>query len=98
MKIELIEVEIEQALIEYVSNQGINLDGSDIEVNLIAGRKNGNAATIEILPKGTLKNRESGDNKDIEEKVLQKAVDSEEVIQEVVEQEQPEELQLFGNA
>ena len=55
MKIELNAEEINVAIKNYVASQGISISDSDIAVEFIAGRKHGSSATINILPKGTLK-------------------------------------------
>ena len=50
MDITLKNAEINQALEEYVSNQGINLGGKHVEVTFTAGRgTNGNTAVVSIM-------------------------------------------------
>ncbi len=50
MQITLNHVEIEQAIIEYVGNQGISIQGKSTEVAMVAGRgSNGYSATVDIL-------------------------------------------------
>ena len=54
MQINLVQSEIQEALTEFVSNQGFDVSGKDVIVTMIAGRgKKGHSANIEILPKGT---------------------------------------------
>ena len=46
------ESEIKEALVAYVSSQGINLSDAEVDVSLTAGRGvNGNTATIDISKK-----------------------------------------------
>ena len=53
MEINLVQAEIQEALIEYVSNQGFDVSGKDVIVTLSARRGNkGHTALIEILPEG----------------------------------------------
>lgn len=50
MKITLIQNEIEDALRQYVSQQGISVSGKTIEVNITAGRgPNGVSAELDIV-------------------------------------------------
>jgi hypothetical protein len=50
MQITLNHREIEEAIIEYVSNQGISIQGKSTEVAMVAGRgSNGYSATVDIL-------------------------------------------------
>jgi hypothetical protein len=50
MKITLNQVEIEEALKQYVSGQGISVTGKSIEVNITAGRgPNGVTAELDIV-------------------------------------------------
>ena len=61
MKINLVQSEIQEALTEFVSNQGFDVSGKDVIVTMIAGRgKKGHSANIEILPKGTAPVAETG--------------------------------------
>jgi hypothetical protein len=49
MQIKLNQKEIEQALIAYISNQGVSTSGKTIVVDMTAGRgENGISATIDI--------------------------------------------------
>jgi len=49
MKINLQEAEIYKALVEFISNQGIDITNKTVEVSLTAGRgANGHSAQIEI--------------------------------------------------
>lgn len=51
MKINLDQVEIQSALIEYINNQGIDLTQKKVQVTLVAGRgPNGHSAQIDINP------------------------------------------------
>lgn len=50
MNITLNQNEIEEALVGYISEQGIDVGGKDITIDLIAGRgENGHKATIELI-------------------------------------------------
>lgn len=54
MQIKLNQKEIEQALIAYISNQGVSTSGKTIVVDMIAGRgENGISATIDITNEPT---------------------------------------------
>lgn len=54
MQVILIQNEIEDAIEAYVSNQGINLSGRQLEVDLTAGRgSSGFTATIDISNEDT---------------------------------------------
>jgi len=49
MKVEIIESEIKQAIIEYVASQGLTVDGAKARVELRAGRdENGMTASLSI--------------------------------------------------
>lgn len=65
MKIMLTTEEIEEALVNFVGNQGITITGKKTEVTLIAGRApNGMTASIDITGQGesvSCKNVVSGD-------------------------------------
>ena len=51
MRITLHNEEINQALTAYISSAGINLDGKDVEINIIAGRgTNGYSAELDVSP------------------------------------------------
>lgn len=51
MKINLVESEIQTALVEYINNQGFDLSNKQVKVTLVAGRgANGHSAQIEALP------------------------------------------------
>lgn len=51
MKITLNDTEIKKGLVDYIASQGINLDGSTVEVDLTAGRgPNGYSADVSIVP------------------------------------------------
>lgn len=51
MQITINQEEIEEAIKTYVATQGINVDGKDVSVSLVAGRgANGMSAAIEISP------------------------------------------------
>lgn len=53
MEINLIQAEIKDALIEYVSNKGFDVSGKEVVVTLTAGRgAKGHSARIEIIPEG----------------------------------------------
>jgi hypothetical protein len=61
MQINLVQSEIQEALTEFVSNQGFDVSGKDVVVTMVAGRgKKGHSAIIEILPKGTAPVAETG--------------------------------------
>lgn len=50
MIIKLEEVEIHEALKEYVSNQGLDIRGKEVKITLTAGRKaNGYSAEVDIV-------------------------------------------------
>jgi len=50
MQITLNHTEIEEAIIEYVGNQGISIQGKSTAVAMVAGRgSNGYSATVDIL-------------------------------------------------
>ena len=52
MKLTFNSQEIEQALIDFVSNQGINLSDKEVSVNMTAGRGvNGYSAELNIVTK-----------------------------------------------
>lgn len=54
MRITLQNDEIEEALKTYVSSVGINLDGKDVDLNIIAGRgTNGTSVEIDISSEST---------------------------------------------
>lgn len=56
MKLTFNSQEIEQALISYVSTQGINLSDKDVTVNMTAGRgPNGHTAELDITNKAMSK-------------------------------------------
>lgn len=60
MRINLDEPEIQQALVGYIENQGIDLSTKQVSVELQAGRGvNGHKAFIEILPSDTSKDSSS---------------------------------------
>ena len=51
MKITLVEKEIANALIQYITNQGINTENATVRVDMIAGRKDtGHSAELDITP------------------------------------------------
>jgi hypothetical protein len=53
MQITLDSSEIKQAIVSFVSDQGIDLTNTDVEVGMTAGRGvNGTTATVDIIPKG----------------------------------------------
>ena len=53
MKINLIQDEIEEALVAFIANQGIDLRDKTISVELTAGRKgNGHTAQISLVKDG----------------------------------------------
>jgi hypothetical protein len=61
MQINLVQSEIQEALTEFISNQGFDVSGKDVVVTMIAGRgEKGHSANIEILPKGTAPIAETG--------------------------------------
>jgi hypothetical protein len=52
MQITLDSSEIKQAIVSFVSDQGIDLTNTDVEVGMTAGRGvNGTTATVDIIPK-----------------------------------------------
>lgn len=54
MRINLIETEIHDALIQYITNQGIDISGKDVNVSLTAGRgPSGHKAAVDILNPGS---------------------------------------------
>ena len=54
MKIELNEIEIIEAIIEYVSDKGINTTDKQVDVTLVAGRgSNGHSANIALATRST---------------------------------------------
>lgn len=56
MRINLIETEIHDALIQYITNQGIDISGKDVTVSLTAGRgPSGHKAAVDILNAGSTK-------------------------------------------
>lgn len=56
MRITLHNEEIGQALKAYVSSVGINLDGKDVDINIIAGRgTNGTSVEMDVNPSSTKK-------------------------------------------
>jgi hypothetical protein len=64
MKISLEEREIQNALTEYISNQGFPISDQKVSVTLIAGRgANGHSAQIDVSPmtKEDLAAKENGD-------------------------------------
>ena len=70
MKIEIDSDEIDVAIKEYVTSQGIDVSNMDVLVEFTAGRKKGNSALVTIAPKGTMT-----ENKAIPEKVTETAID-----------------------
>ena len=61
MQINLVQSEIQEALTEFISNQGFDVSGKDVFVTMIAGRgKKGHSANIEILPKGETPEADTG--------------------------------------
>ena len=56
MQITLNQSEIEQAITEFVGNQGIEIGGKATKVTMVAGRGgNGNSATVDIQGTSTSK-------------------------------------------
>lgn len=52
MQINLVQSEIQEALTEFITNQGIDISGKRVVVTLTAGRgEKGHSAQIEIMPK-----------------------------------------------
>ena len=61
MEISLKQKEIQDALIEFINNQGIDLTGKQVVVTLTAGRgANGHSAKIEIMPLEENVDKETG--------------------------------------
>lgn len=51
MKITLLETEIKQALTDYISASGFDVQGKTVNIKLIAGRgPKGHSANLEIVP------------------------------------------------
>lgn len=62
MEITLKQVEIQQAIKDYIGNTGLGIDltGRDVQIDLKAGRgANGHYAVVEILPQATQENADS---------------------------------------
>lgn len=54
MHLSLNDSEIKEAIELYISNQGINTEGSDVEIKLKAGRSGkGHSAEVQISKKGS---------------------------------------------
>ena len=105
MQVTINQQEIERAIIAYVGNQGITLEGTNVKVNIHAGRgPNGLSASIDITNEGDEAVEEEDDSQ--QELPLDKPaakvvadVKEEPATEEAVEEdsaEEPEETPLFG--